>query len=68
MASNAGAHSYHSYQSGNVQGKKIFQARVTENLGDRYTIETVIDGKPLRGILFSNKPSTLPTPFSSSSK
>lgn len=63
-----GAHSYHSYQSGNVQGKKIFQARVTENLGDRYTIETVIDGKPLRGILFSNKPSTLPTPFSSSSK
>ncbi|KAL3748624.1 hypothetical protein ACJRO7_009800 [Eucalyptus globulus] len=55
-------------QPGNVQGKKIFQARVTENLGDRYTIETVIDGKPLRGILFSNKPSTLPTPFSSSSK
>ncbi|XP_048135837.1 uncharacterized protein LOC115742287 isoform X3 [Rhodamnia argentea] len=62
-----GAHSYHSYQSGNVQGKKIFQARVTENLGDRYTIETVIDGKPLRGILFSNKPTTLPIPFSSSS-
>ncbi|XP_048135836.1 uncharacterized protein LOC115742287 isoform X2 [Rhodamnia argentea] len=63
-----GAHSYHSYQSGNVQGKKIFQARVTENLGDRYTIETVIDGKPLRGILFSNKPTTLPIPFSSSSR
>ncbi|XP_048135838.1 serine/threonine-protein phosphatase BSU1-like isoform X4 [Rhodamnia argentea] len=54
-------------QPGNVQGKKIFQARVTENLGDRYTIETVIDGKPLRGILFSNKPTTLPIPFSSSS-
>ncbi|KAI3421534.1 uncharacterized protein J3R85_012231 [Psidium guajava] len=63
-----GAHSYHSYQSGNLQGKKIFQARVTENLGDRYTIETVIDGKPLRGILFSNKPSNLPIPFSSSSR
>ncbi|KAF8037371.1 hypothetical protein BT93_B0321 [Corymbia citriodora subsp. variegata] len=63
-----GVHSYHSHQPGNVQGKKIFQARVTENLGDRYTIETVIDGKPLRGILFSNKPSAVPTPFSSSSK
>ncbi|XP_056175450.1 uncharacterized protein LOC115662401 isoform X2 [Syzygium oleosum] len=38
-----------------VQGKEIFEARLMENFGDRYTIETVIDGKPLRGILFSRK-------------
>ncbi|KAF8399614.1 hypothetical protein HHK36_015483 [Tetracentron sinense] len=35
----------------------IFEAKVTEGLHYGYTIETVIDGKPLRGILFSNKPS-----------
>ncbi|XP_035543495.1 tRNA wybutosine-synthesizing protein 2/3/4-like isoform X3 [Juglans regia] len=38
-----------------LQGKKMFQAKVTENIPVGYTIETIIDGKPLRGILFSNK-------------
>ncbi|CAI0453753.1 unnamed protein product [Linum tenue] len=37
------------------QGKKTFQAKVTETFPHGYTIETIIDGKPLRGILFSNK-------------
>ncbi|KAI5562400.1 hypothetical protein BDE02_15G051100 [Populus trichocarpa] len=40
------------------QGKKSFQAKVTESLPHGYTIETTVDGKPLRGILFSNKPSS----------
>ncbi|XP_021615867.1 kelch domain-containing protein 3 isoform X2 [Manihot esculenta] len=40
------------------QGKKIFQAKVTESFPHGYTIETIIDGKPLRGILFANKPIT----------
>lgn len=43
------------HQSQSFQGKKTFQAKVTENIPVGYTIETVIDGKPLRGILFSNK-------------
>lgn len=38
------------------QGKKTFQAKVTECSPHGYTMETVIDGKPLRGILFSNRP------------
>ncbi|KDP31367.1 hypothetical protein JCGZ_11743 [Jatropha curcas] len=38
------------------QGKKTFQAKVTESFPHGYTIETIIDGKPLRGILFANKP------------
>ncbi|XP_038724802.1 uncharacterized protein LOC120016289 isoform X1 [Tripterygium wilfordii] len=41
-----------------LQGKKTFQARVTESLPHGYTIETYIDGKPLRGILFANGPSS----------
>ncbi|KAK3440345.1 hypothetical protein EUGRSUZ_B00620 [Eucalyptus grandis] len=61
-----GAHGYLSKQSQPIQGK--FQARVKETFGDQYTIETAIDGKPLRGIIFSSKPSTLPIPFSSSSR
>ncbi|KAG5153579.1 hypothetical protein AAZX31_05G019100 [Glycine max] len=40
-------------------GKKMFEAKVTENISEGYTIETVIDGKPLRGILFLNKPNSL---------
>lgn len=48
-------------QSQNLQGKKSFQAKVTESIPNGYTIETVIDGKPLRGILFSNRP--IPTHF-----
>ncbi|KAF4382087.1 hypothetical protein F8388_001232, partial [Cannabis sativa] len=48
------------------QSKKTFQAKVTERISDGYTIETIIDGKPLRGILFSNRPDyhhkPIPTP------
>ncbi|KAK8537633.1 hypothetical protein V6N13_096556 [Hibiscus sabdariffa] len=41
------------------QGKKTFHAELTESFPHGYTIETVIDGKPLRGILFSTKPSSV---------
>lgn len=34
-------------------GKRTFQAIVTKKFASGYNIETVIDGKPLRGILFS---------------
>ncbi|KAF8088557.1 hypothetical protein N665_0536s0008 [Sinapis alba] len=37
------------------QGKPFFQARVTENSPYGYTIETIIDGKVLRGVLLSNR-------------
>ncbi|XP_019451767.1 PREDICTED: tip elongation aberrant protein 1-like isoform X1 [Lupinus angustifolius] len=40
-------------------GKKMFAAKVTKNISEGYAIETVIDGKPLRGILFHNKPISL---------
>ncbi|XP_030532409.1 rab9 effector protein with kelch motifs-like [Rhodamnia argentea] len=63
-----GSESYPYKQSVPFQGKPMFEARLIENSGDRYTIETIIDGEPLRGILFSSKPSTLPLPFSSSSR
>lgn len=43
----------HEYQT--PPGKRSFQAQVTTRLSDGYTIETVIDGKPLRGVLFSTK-------------
>ncbi|KAL6972482.1 hypothetical protein U1Q18_005193 [Sarracenia purpurea var. burkii] len=36
-------------------GKRAFQAKVTKCFPVGYTIETVIDGKLLRGVLFSNK-------------
>ncbi|KAK9116027.1 hypothetical protein Sjap_014974 [Stephania japonica] len=36
--------------------EKLFEAKVTEAFQYGYTIETIIDGKPLRGILFSHKP------------
>ncbi|KAL3513018.1 hypothetical protein ACH5RR_025735 [Cinchona calisaya] len=39
----------------NFSGKKTFQARVTKSFANGYTIETFIDGKPLRGLLFCNK-------------
>ncbi|KAL4036161.1 hypothetical protein IC575_004888 [Cucumis melo] len=48
-------------QSHHLQGKKSFQAKVTESIANGYTIETVIDGKPLRGIILSNRPN--PTHF-----
>ncbi|KAL5544644.1 hypothetical protein UlMin_008428 [Ulmus minor] len=37
-----------------LQGKKMFHAKVTERLSDGYAIETVVDGKPLRGVVFSS--------------
>ncbi|KAD2805962.1 hypothetical protein R6Q59_027963 [Mikania micrantha] len=37
----------------NANGKRTFQAKVTKSITNCYTIETVIDGKPLRGVLFS---------------
>ncbi|XVE56785.1 hypothetical protein DITRI_Ditri04bG0038900 [Diplodiscus trichospermus] len=43
-----------------LHGKKAFHAKVTESFPHGYTIETVIDGKPLRGILFSNKRTSFP--------
>ncbi|XP_061957076.1 uncharacterized protein LOC133678664 isoform X5 [Populus nigra] len=45
-------------QTQHDHGKKTFQAKVTESLPHGYTIETIVDGKLLRGILFSNKQSS----------
>ncbi|XP_022921955.1 acyl-CoA-binding domain-containing protein 6-like [Cucurbita moschata] len=45
-----------SNQSLHPHGKRSFQAKVTESIPNGYTIETVIDGKPMRGILLSNRP------------
>ncbi|GAV75310.1 Kelch_3 domain-containing protein/Kelch_4 domain-containing protein, partial [Cephalotus follicularis] len=50
------------------EGKKTFQAKVTESFPHGYTIETVIEGKPLRGILFANKPSSALTANHNSSR
>lgn len=52
----AGLQNINLMQSQSFQGKKMFQAKVTEKISDGYTIETIIDGKPLRGILFSSRP------------
>lgn len=41
------------------EGKMMFQARITERYPVGYTIETMIDGKVLRGVLFSNKHSSV---------
>ncbi|KAL9269953.1 Rab9 effector protein with kelch motifs-like protein [Drosera capensis] len=43
------------YQS--PTGKRTFQAKLSSNISGGYTIETYIDGKPLRGVLFSSKTS-----------
>lgn len=56
MSYNADKQNFPLNQSQHFQGKKSFQAKVTESIPNGYTIETVIDGKPLRGVLFSNKP------------
>ncbi|EEF47742.1 kelch repeat protein, putative [Ricinus communis] len=50
------------------QGKKTFQAKVTECFPHGYTIETIIDGKPLHGILFANKPISSPMASQSNSR
>ncbi|KAJ7956488.1 Kelch domain-containing protein 3 [Quillaja saponaria] len=39
-------------------GKMTFQAKVTESITEGFTIETNIDGRPLKGILFSNNPNS----------
>lgn len=36
--------------------QKMFEAKVTDMFHCGYAIETIIDGKPLRGILFSYNP------------
>jgi hypothetical protein len=41
------------------EGKMMFQARITESYPVGYTMETMIDGKVLRGVLFSNKRSSI---------
>ncbi|KAF3612084.1 hypothetical protein DY000_02045742 [Brassica cretica] len=41
------------------QGKMMFHARVTETFPVGYSIETMIDGKLLRGVLFSTKQSSV---------
>ncbi|KAM0009917.1 hypothetical protein Hdeb2414_s0083g00781631 [Helianthus debilis subsp. tardiflorus] len=38
----------------NANGKRTFHAKATKSITNCYTIEMVIDGKPLRGVLFSN--------------
>ncbi|KAG2313275.1 hypothetical protein Bca4012_027852 [Brassica carinata] len=48
------------------QGRLVFQARVTESSPLGYTIEAMIDGKVLRGVLFSNRHHTTEDPSSSS--
>lgn len=41
------------------QGKMMFHARVTETFPVGYSIETMIDGKVLHGVLFSTKQSSV---------
>ncbi|KAK2989336.1 hypothetical protein RJ640_015047 [Escallonia rubra] len=53
----AGRHNVYSNEYHSPLGKRTFEANVSKSLPDGYTIETVLDGKPLRGILFTNKPS-----------
>ncbi|CAH9095738.1 unnamed protein product [Cuscuta epithymum] len=57
----------HMHAQQNPLGKKTFQAKVTKNFSDGYTIETVIDGKHLRGVLFSSKPNPMKLPSSDDS-
>uniref|UniRef100_A0A2N9HE66 Uncharacterized protein n=1 Tax=Fagus sylvatica TaxID=28930 RepID=A0A2N9HE66_FAGSY len=59
--SQPGRQHFPSNQTPPLQGKKTFQAKVTENIAVGYAIETVIDGKPLRGVLFSTKPNSYHT-------
>lgn len=37
------------------EGKRTFHAKITNTVPGGYTIETMIDGKLLRGVVFSNK-------------
>lgn len=57
----AGRHNFYINEYQTPYGKRSFQAKVTKSFSDGYTIETIIDGKPLRGVLFSNKPSSTST-------
>ncbi|GAB4860892.1 hypothetical protein Ancab_036053 [Ancistrocladus abbreviatus] len=49
-------------------GKRTFMAKVVQNVGTGIIVETVIDGKPLRGILFSTKTSNDSTSEENSSR
>ncbi|KAM7267965.1 hypothetical protein ACFE04_010131 [Oxalis oulophora] len=51
-----------------LEGKKPFVAKVTEAFPHGYSIETVIDGKSLRGIVFANKPPPFPVGNNNSSR
>ncbi|KAL9243311.1 hypothetical protein vseg_017213 [Gypsophila vaccaria] len=42
-------------------GTRTFQAKVTKNFSNGFTIETIIDGKPFSGILFSTSSSANPS-------
>lgn len=57
--SNAGRQNFYLNEYHAPTGKKTFQAKVTRSITDGYTIETFIDGKRLRGVLFSNKRSSV---------
>ncbi|KAK6925131.1 Kelch repeat type 1 [Dillenia turbinata] len=50
------------------QGKSTFQARIINTIAGGYTIETVINGKRLRGIVFSTKPNSFLVPNENSSR
>ncbi|KAK3037975.1 hypothetical protein RJ639_030680, partial [Escallonia herrerae] len=50
-------HNVYSNEYHSPLGKRTFEANISKSLPDGYTIETVLDGKPLRGVLFINKPS-----------
>lgn len=57
----SGRHNFYINEYQTPYGKRTFQAKVTKSLAEGYTIETIIDGKQLRGVLFSNKPSSTST-------
>ncbi|CAI9111735.1 OLC1v1012034C1 [Oldenlandia corymbosa var. corymbosa] len=51
----SGQHALYSNEYQTRGGKKTFEAKVMKRFADGYTIETFIDGKPLRGLLFCNR-------------
>lgn len=48
--------------------KKMFLAKITKSNSEGYNIETVIEGKPLHGFVFLNKPNTLNPATNTSSR
>ncbi|KAK4735495.1 hypothetical protein R3W88_009756 [Solanum pinnatisectum] len=59
-------HNVYSNEYQTPLGTKTFQAKVTKSFPNGYTVETVIDGKRLRGLLFSTKPRPEQTPCNDS--